>query len=767
MSPRDWWRYGEAFATLTSIKNWISEPEFHDFQRDLHSFSDIAAYSTSGGLNLSSGSGEPLRVSAGAATSNFFSLLGITPQMGRAFAPGEDQAGRDTVVLLSHSLWKNRFASDPKIVGQSITLDARTYTVIGVLPAGFEFGGKKQDAWVPIGFDPAKPGNRGSHYLQVVARLAPRVGMQQAASELSREADELFKVYPNNYSPKGSFGLNLFPLKADQVQDARTPLLILLAAVGCLLLIAAANVANLLLARAAQREKEIAVRAAMGATRIRVVRQLVTEGVALSMIGCAFGVAIAYWGVDALIRLSNSVPRADEIKLDTRVLLFSVAVSLVTGVLFAIAPALHLIRTSMHGALKEAGRSNTSGRLHQRTRNGLAAAEIGFALMLLVAAGLLIRSFYRMLDVDPGFKASHLLTFRITLPPEKYKPGQEAPFFRRVLENIAQVPGVEAAGAVSELPLSGAYSSGSIVGENPLGSNLTRTPDGKSSYIEADQRIITPGYFETLGLHLAEGRYFTAADDEEAAKVVIVDKDFAERFWPGQDALGRRVTIGNVPNTKPPQPEWRTIVGVVNHVKHYALDQKGREQVYFPLPQNTNNDEFIAVRTAADPESLTPTIRQLVYQVDPEQPIYSVKTMDELLDDSFSQRRFNLVLLGLFAGLALLMAAIGTYGVISYSVTQRTQEFGIRMALGAQRRDVLRLVLSQAGFVLTAGIIGGLAGSIVLTRALASLLFGISAADPVTFGAVAVLLCSVALGASYMPARRATRVDPMVALRYE
>jgi putative ABC transport system permease protein len=756
-----------SFRSVGLDKNWISEPEFRDFQRDLHSYSDIAAYTTSGGLNLSGGTGEPLRVSAGAATSNFFSLLGIVPPMGRAFAAGEDQLGHDNVVLLSHSLWKNRFASERKIVGQSITLDSRTYTIIGVLPDGFHFGGASEDVWVPIGFDPAKPGNRGSHELCVIARLAPGVGVEQASSELSEEARNLFRIYPNNYSPAGNFGLQAFSLKADLVQDARTPLLVLLAAVGCLLLIAAANVANLLLARAAQREKEIAVRAALGASRVRIIRQLTTEGVALSLIGCGLGTAFAYWGVDLLIHLSGSVPRAEEIRLDSRVLLFSVAVSLVTGVLFGLAPALHLVRTSTSGALKEGGRSNTAGRVHQRMRNGLAAAEVGLALVLLVGAGLLIRSFYRLLDVDPGFKAAHLLSFRLTLPTEKYRPEKYAAFFRRVLDNIGQMPGVESAGAISELPLSGAYSSESVVGENAFVPNLAHTNDRALPYTEVDRRIVTPGYFETLGVRLRAGRTFTAADDENAPKVVIVDKDFGEQFWPGQDPLGRRIAVDNIPNTNPPEPRWRTIVGVVDHVRHYALDQRGREQIYFPLPQYTSNDEFIAVRTSADPDTLIATIRKSVYQVDSEQPIYQVKTMDELLDDSFSPRRFNLVLLGLFAGLALVMAAIGIYGVISYSVTQRTQEFGIRMALGAQQDDVVRLVLSQAGLVLAIGCVGGLAGSVLLSRALASLLFGINAVDPVTFAGVALLVCVVAVGASYMPARRATKVDPMVALHYE
>ena len=424
-----------AFKAADLDKNWISEPEFHDFQRDLHSFSNIEAYSQGGGLNLSSSSGEPLRVTANASTANFFQMLGIQPLIGRAFAPGEDQIGRDNVVLLSYSLWKNRFASERNVVGQSITLDSKPTTVIGVLPPGFQFGGKKADVWVPIGFDPAKPGNRGSHYLRVVARLGSGVTLNQAQSELQSEAQRLTKVYPANYA-NGGFGLEAYQLKSDLVQDARTPLLVLLAAVGCLLLIATANVANLLLSRAAQREKEIGVRAALGASRLRIMSQLLTEGVTLSVLGCVVGVALAYWGVEALMRLSTSVPRADEIKLDGNVLLFSVAMSILTGILFALAPALHLAKASMHDALKEGGRSNTAGKVHQRTRNGLAAAEVGLALVLLVGAGLLIRSFYRMLDVEPGFKTSHLLTFRISLPPEKYKEAQSSEFFRRAIERV-------------------------------------------------------------------------------------------------------------------------------------------------------------------------------------------------------------------------------------------------------------------------------------------------------------------------------------------
>jgi putative ABC transport system permease protein len=530
-------------------KNWISEPELTDFKLDLHSYSDIGAFAAGGGLNMSSQSGgAPLRVTASAATANFFHILGIQPQMGRAFAPGEDQKGRDNVVLLSYSLWKNRFASDPKILGQTITLDSKPNTVIGVLPPGFQFGKKKADVWVPIGFDPAKPGNRGSHYLRVVARLANGVTLQQANSELESEVTRMVKTYPNNYADHG-FGLTAFSLKSDLVQDARTPLLVLLGAVGCLLLIATANVANLLLSRAAQREKEMGIRAALGASRMRIVRQLLTEGITLAAIGCAVGVAVAYWGVAALIRLSTSVPRADEIQLDGTVLLFSVVVSIVAGVLFALAPALHLAKGDTHDALKEGGRSNTGGKTHQRTRNGLAAAEVGLALVLLVGAGLLIRSFYRMLDVEPGFKTSHLLTFRVSLPADKYKDNQPSEFYNRLMERISAMPGVESTGAVSELPLSGTYSSGSVFIENPMVTDLAKTtapPLG--SYFEADYRTITPGYFQTLGIHLLQGRDFTAADDAMAPKVAIVDPEFAARVWPGQNPLGRRVSINTVPN---------------------------------------------------------------------------------------------------------------------------------------------------------------------------------------------------------------------------
>jgi putative ABC transport system permease protein len=749
-------------------KNWISEPEFHDFQRDLHSFSGIAAYSSGNGANLSMGSSEPVRVTAGQSSANLFSVLGISPEMGRGFAPDEDRKGALDVVLLSHSLWKSRFASDPKIVGQTITLDGRGFAVIGVLPAGFRFGGN-MDVWVPYQFDSANE-DRGSHFLQVVARMAPGVSITQAASELASEAAELTKRFPDNYS-SGHFGLKLFALKADLVEEVRTPLLVLLAAVMCLLLIAAANVANLLLSRASQREKEVAVRAALGATRIRVLRQLMTEGVLLSLMGCAVGVLLAYWGIELLKTMSATIPRADEIQLNPQVLLFSVAISIVTGMLFALAPGIHLVRSSPQNSLKESGRSNTGGKLHQRARTGFAAAEIGLALMLLVGAGLLIRSFYRMLQVDTGFQTAHLLTFRISLSDPKYKADQRLAIYQRMLEELSQTPGVQSVNTISQLPLGGSYSSGSVIAEDATGADLPRIPHANLPYAESDYRIVSADYLRSMGIQLISGRYFSDADDERAAAVAVIDSDFAQRFWPGLNPLGRRIALEQVPDSKPPQPRWRTVVGVVGHVKNYALDQKGREQVYVPLKQRPNwaslEDMFVAVRTSSDPKALSSSIQQLVHRIDPHQPIYQVRTMDELLEESFSQRRFNLVLLGLFAGLALLMAAIGIYGVISYGVTQRTQEFGIRIALGARGADVQRLVLSQAGVVLGLGVVGGLCGSLLLSRALQSLLFGISPADPVTFIGVAFLLGCVAFAASYLPARRATKVDPMVALRYE
>jgi putative ABC transport system permease protein len=749
-------------------RNWISQPEFEDFQRDLHSFSAIAAYSSGDGANLSIGSSEPLRVTAGSATANLFQLLGVSPERGRAFVSGEDRKGAPDVVLLSHSLWKNRFASDPQLVGKSVTLDGRSFAVVGILPDGFRFGGG-MDIWVPLQIDTVE-NDRGSHYLQVVARLAPGVSMAQASSELAREASELTKRFPDDYAA-GQFGLQLFALKADLVQDVRTPLLVLLASVVCLLLIAVANVANLLLSRASRREKEVAVRTALGASRIRVLRQLMTEGVLLSLVGCAMGMFLAYWGIAALNTLGNIIPRAEEIELDSQVLLFSVAVSIITGILFALAPGLHLIRTSPQDSLKEGSRSTTAGKLHQRARNGFAAAEIGLALVLLVGAGLLIRSFQHLLQVEPGFQTEHLLTSRISLSDQKYKPEDRVAFYSRLLRELAQTPGVKQAATISQLPMGGVYSSGSVRAEDATGTDFPRVPKLNLAYIESDTRIVSTDYFQTLGIELEAGRYFTESDDSRAQPVAIVDPDFAARFWPGKNPIGRRISMEQVPNTEPPQLRWRTIVGVVRHIRNYGLEQKGREQVYLPINQPPNwaslQDMFVAVRTAGDPAALASTLQQTVYRLNPQQPVYQIRTMDDLLSDSFSQRRFNLVLLGLFASLALIMAAIGIYGVISYGVAQRTQEFGIRMALGAQARDVMRLVLSQAGLVLATGILGGLLGAAILSRMLSSLLFGITAADPVTFIGVGSLLCIVALLASYLPARRATKVDPMVALRYE
>jgi putative ABC transport system permease protein len=757
-------------------QNWISEPEYWDLLDHNESFSQIAAYSLGGSANLTSADSQPVQVSTANATDSLLPMLGIAPALGRSFSADEDRPGNSHFALLSYGLWQSQFGGDPNILSKSIQLDGNNYAIVGVLPKQFSLGGK-QDLWTPLGLDRARPQDRGSHYLHVVAHLKPGVDSAQASAALTRFASDLLRVYPNSYGrgDEKNFTMYMVPVKEQLVSKVRPALLVLLGAVAFVLLIACANVANLLLAHASAREKELAIRAALGAGRVRLVRQLLTESLILAFAGGLLGLGLGYWGVDALRALvPANTPRMNEVQLDPLVLAFTLAVSLLTGLIFGLAPAWHIARTDLREALNEAGRGTSASEGSRRLRSVLVVSELALAVLLLVGAGLLIRSFSRLLDVSPGFQTQHLLTLELSLPEKTYPDGAPVQnFFAQLMARVNAVSGIQAAGAVSQMPLADSYNSGTVFFEDTSIPDIPRLQDlGNLPYLEIDQREATPGYFQAMQIPLVRGRLLNDGDNASGQLVAVVDANFAHRFWPRGDAIGQHVAIDTIPNIKPQTPRWRTIVGVVGHVKHYALDTEGREQIYFPHRQPfygafASRDMTLAVRTSLEPTSVTSAIREQVSALDKDLPLYNIATMDHLVSASVAQPRLNLSLLAAFAALALVLAAVGVYGVMAYAVTQRTQEFGIRMALGALPADVLKQVFLEGGRLAAIGLALGLIAALALTRLMASLLFGVKPSDPVTLGMAAALLAFVALAACYIPARRATRVDPLVALRYE
>ena len=758
------------------LENWISEPEYWDLLDHNESFSEIAAYSLGGRANLTRADAQPVQVSTGNATAGVLPLLGIRPVLGRSFGADEDQPGHSHYALLSYSLWQSQFGGDPNMVSKPIQLDGETYRVVGVLPKQFSLGGK-QDLWTPLGLDRARPAGRGSHYLHVVARLKPGADARQASLALTRFADDLRRAYPGNYGhgAEKNFDMYMVPVKEQLVRRLRPALLVLLGAVAFVLLIACANVANLLLARASTREKELAIRAALGAGRARLVRQLLTESLILGFAGGLLGLLLAYWGVGALRALAPAnTPRMDEVHIDPVVLAFTFGVSLLTGLVFGLAPAWQVARTDLRETLNEAGRGTSAAGASLNLRAALVVSELALAVLLLVGAGLLIRSFNRLVDVSPGFQTQHLLTMELTLPEKTYPDGAPVQnFYSQLVASVETVPGIQAAGAVSQMPLTDSYTSGSVFFEDTSIPDIPKLPElGNLPYMEIDQRAATPEYFQAMEIPLVRGRLLGDADDASAALVAVVDTNFARRFWPDREALGQRVAIDTIPNVKPGAPRWRTIVGVVGHVKHYSLDVEGREQIYFPHRQPlygvfAPRDMTLAVRTSLDPASVTSAIREQVLAIDKGLPLYNIATMDQLVANSVAQPRLNLSLLVAFALLALALAAVGVYGVMAYAVTHRTQEFGIRMALGASPADVLKQVFREGGRLAAWGLGLGLIAALALTRLMASMLYGVKPSDPLSLGVAAALLAVVAFAACYIPARRATRVDPLVALRYE
>jgi len=736
-------------------QNWVSAPEFRDLQQLNHSFSDLAAMS-GGSFNLGI-KGSPQRVVGAAVTPNLFSMLGVQPQYGRNFLPEEAQPGRDHEVILSHAIWRRVFAANPGIVGTTIRIDGTPYSVVGVMPDGFAYP-SEAEIWGPLAFAPddLSENNRGSHGLEVLGRIKPGLSLAQVQSDMDRVAHTMIEQHASYPYNKFNFGIILHPLLEETVGDVKPSLIVLMAAVGLVLLIACANIANLMLTRSTERQQEMETRLALGATGNRLAGQLITESIALALSGGLIGLAITPLILRGLVSLAaKTLPRAVHTSIDLGALALTAAVSILTGVLFGLAPALQASRKRNFDVLKS-GR-NTEGKRPKRLRGMLVICETAFSLLLVAGAGLLIRSFAQILKVDPGFRPDGVLTMRISLPDATYsKPEQIRAFYSGLLDRVQRIPGVQNAGAVTGLPLSGQGGSGTTTIDTQSVPLENRTP-------EADLRTATPGYFKAMSIPLVRGRYFEPRDTDGTPNVAIVDESLAETYWPGQDPIGKRVHFGDLQSKSP----WRTIVGVVRHVHNRTLEARSRVELYVPEDQVPFNGMTLAIRTSGNPMNLVPTIQREVASIDPDLPIYRVRTMNEVMGESLQRRRLALTLLAGFAGLALLLAAIGIYGVTSYGVAQRKTEIGVRMALGANRSQVLGLIMRSGMTTIAIGLILGVVLSLALTRLMSGLLFSVHASDPLALAGAAFVLVLAALVAIFIPARRATKVNPMSALRYE
>jgi predicted permease len=745
-------------------QDWPSPGQFSSIKSENSVFESLALAQGSNVILTSQTA--PERLGAVRAASAVFPLLGAQALLGRVFLPEEDTPDKPLTVILSYGLWQRRFGGDPKVIGQSLTINGRSYTVVGVMPADFSLGYEvmptvgsvsQAELLLPLPLSVDRMNNHGDENYNVLARLKPGATIEQAQAELNLAVRQMEQQFPDRYPASRRFSFSVRPLLEQVVGDVRKALLILLGAVGCVLLIACANVANLLLARAATREKEMAIRTAIGAGRWRVMRQLLTESVLLAFAGGAVGLLLAVWGLAGLRWLNpGNIPRMSAIAIDGRALAFTSAVVLLTGILFGLAPALRSSQVNLGETLKEGGRSLVGG--HHRLRNLLVVAEISLSLVLLISAGLLIRSFIRVQQVDPGFAPQNVLSMRLALVGPAYSDeARRVSFYQQLWERVRGLPGVESAGGASVLPLTGGIGWGSITIEG-------YNPSSGQSMIQSDMRVASAGYFETMKIPLTRGRFFTEQDTKESERVVIVDENMARTYWPNADPVGKRLKFGRGDNNNNP---WMTVVGVVGAVKHYALDTDSRVALYTPHRQSGAGSLSIAARTTTDPVSVAAAVTREARAIDPNLPVYDVKTMDQWLSESLARRRFAMLALGLFALVAMILAAVGIYGVMSYSVAQRTREIGIRVALGAQTRNVLKLVISQGMLLAGAGVGAGLIAAFAITRVMGSLLFGVGATDPLTFAAIALLLAGVALLACWIPARRAAKVDPMIALRYE
>ncbi|HUH64502.1 MAG TPA: ABC transporter permease [Terracidiphilus sp.] len=737
-------------------QNWVSAPEFRDFLTLNHSFSELAAIGT-GSFNLGA-KGSPQRVVGASVSPNLFPMLGAQPMIGRNFLADEAQPGRDHEAILSYGLWKRAFGGDRGVVGTTVRVDGVPFTIVGVMPARFAYP-DQSEIWGPLAFAPddLSENNRGSHGLEVLGRIKPGLSLTQVQQDMDRVARTMIEQHASYPYAKYDFGIILHPLLEETVGDVRTSLWVLMAAVGLVLLIACANVANLLLVRSSERQQEIGVRMALGASGWRLARQLLTESLVLALVGGLAGLALTPLALRGLVAIAaESLPRAVNTGIDGRALLVMLAVTVATGVLFGFAPALQAMSSRNWAVLKSARATGSSQ--SRRLRRALVMGETALSLLLLAGAGLLMRSFEQILRVDPGFHPDNVLTMRVALPDAQYsKPEQVRGFYGELLDRIQRLPGVQSAGAASLIPLAGQNSSGTIVVDS-------QSVPKEDTQPEADQRFVTPGYFRAMGISLVRGRFFDNRDSATAPLAAIVDESLAQVFWPHQDPIGKRIHLGTVPS---PNSPWCTIVGVVRHVRNRTLEARSRIETYYPEDQVPVSAMTLTVLTSGNPMSYAPTIQREVTSIDPDLPVYRVRTMTEIMGESVARRRLALILLAVFACLALALAAVGIYGVTSYVVAQSQQEIGLRMALGAGRNQVLQLMMGRGLSTIVAGLGIGLLAAILLTRFIAGMLFAVRPADPVALGGAAMLLMAVALLAVLIPALRATRVDPMVALRYE
>ena len=737
-------------------RNTPAPANYADWKASNEVFEDMAALDGRS-FNLT-GDGEPEKVQAYGVSAEFFPLLGVASALGRVFLPEEDKPEANRVAIISYKLWQSRYGGERDIVGRDILLNSVKHTVVGVMPAGFQFLEGYIGIWVPLRLSKEEMVNRDSHYLEVVARTKQGVTLDQAQSNIKTIMAGISRDYPDS---AGRLGAYVVPLSEELTGETRRPLVVLLVAVGFVLLIACANLANLLLSRAMGRSKEIAVRTALGAGRWRLMRQLLTESIVLSIAGGAGGMIVAVWSFSFLQQLiPPGLTLFADLRVDPMVLVFTFALSVMTGIIFGLAPAIQASGTDLNEALKQGGGRTTLSVGNRRLQGAMVTGEVALAMVLLVGAALMIQTFARLRGQYEGIRPESVLTVRTQLPDGKYRePSRRTAFYQQVLERVGALPGVVAAGYTTSVPLEWKGGTSSITREG--------RPAEPGVLYDANHRQVSADYFKAMGVALREGRYFSESDTGQSVPLAIINETMAREFWPNESALGKRFKDGGSDSRQP----WMTIVGIVADVRQMGVDAPVKAEMYMPYKQATAQYWFaprdLVIRASVSPTSLSSAVIARVHEVDPDQPVSNIRTMEQVLGEEIQLRRTGTILLGVFAALAMLLAALGIYGVLSYFVTQRTPEFGVRMALGAQRSDILRLVLKRGMGLALAGVGIGLAASFALTRLMVSLLFEVSASDPTTFGVIALMLTGVAFLSCYIPARRATRVDPMVALRYE